>query len=300
MFKIDIHADDYAYSLNTSKDIIDCLKQGALDSISIICNTRYFDESMQMMYEEIVNLPFLPKMSIHLNLVEGETQSNLLPMSWAKLFFHSYWFGKSRIKNEIKSEIKKQIDKGQKAIDKCIEMAKKNNIEVKQKGIRLDSHVHTHLLPIVFSSLKELIEEEKYDIEYIRNPLEPIGPFFSESKLLSTYNIVNIIKNRILAFYSKKVDNYCDRKKLAKMYMWGLIMSSHMDFARIEVIYPRMVEKAEKDDRVLELLFHPGKADKDEYSKEMNEDYFRSFNSIDNRHIEKDAVLKMKELYEKE
>lgn len=300
MFKVDIHADDYGYSLNTSKDILDCLKQGCLDSISIICNTKYFDESMELMYKEIPNLASLPLMSIHLNLVEGNMTTGMLPMSWAKLFIHSYWFDRNKIKNIIKQELKYQIDKTQEAINKCIDIANINNVEVKQKAIRLDSHVHTHLLPVVFSALIELIEEEKYDIEYIRNPLEPINPFFRETKLLGTYSFVNIIKNRILAFYSKKVDNYCEQKKLAKMYMWGLIMSSHMDFARIKVIYPKMVDKACKDDRALELLFHPGKADQNEYSIEMNENYFRDFNSIDNRHIEKDAVLKMKELYEQE
>ena len=39
MTKIDIHADDYGYSLAVSRDILECMKAGCLDSISIICNT---------------------------------------------------------------------------------------------------------------------------------------------------------------------------------------------------------------------------------------------------------------------
>ena len=43
---VDIHADDYGYSLNTSKDILDCIKADNLDSFSIICNMPAFEESM--------------------------------------------------------------------------------------------------------------------------------------------------------------------------------------------------------------------------------------------------------------
>ena len=50
MKTVDIHADDYGYSINTSKDMLECMKAGALDSISIICNTKWFEYSMEMLY----------------------------------------------------------------------------------------------------------------------------------------------------------------------------------------------------------------------------------------------------------
>ena len=58
MKTVDIHADDYGYSINTSKDMLECMKAGALDSISIICNTKWFEDSMEMLYREIPHLPF--------------------------------------------------------------------------------------------------------------------------------------------------------------------------------------------------------------------------------------------------
>ena len=48
--------------------------------------------------------------------------------------------------------------------------------------------------------------------------------------------------------------------------------------------------------RRLEILFHPGKATKQEYSDEMNEDYFNNANSSNNRHIEKDAVMRIDDI----
>lgn len=296
MTTVDIHADDYAYSINTSKDMLECMKAGKLDSFSIICNTKWFDESMEMLYREIPDLPFLPLISVHLNIPEGASESDLIPMSWGRLFLSSYSFKRKKVKEELKKDLKKQIDTTQAAIDKCISIARENGIECHQKGVRLDSHIHTHLIPVVWDSLVEVIEEEKYDIEYIRNPKEPIGPFMKRISLWTSFGIVNFIKNRILMLYSKKCDRFCDAHHIDKIYMWGLMMSGHMDYERIEKIYPDMLKKAEKDGRKLELLFHPGKALPEEYSEEMDPNYFRDANLSENRHIEKNAVMNIKKI----
>lgn len=286
---IDIHGDDFGYSLNTSKDILDCMKKGCLDSISIISNTEAFEESVKMLYESIPSLPFLPLISVHINLPEG--RGEILPLSWGKLFFSN-----SKIKNDIKKEIRKQINTINEVINKCIEIASTNNIKHNQKGIRIDSHIHTHPIPIVWSSLIEVIEEEEYNIEYIRNPKEPIIPFIKHVDLIPTYGIKNLLKNRILMIYSRKIDKYCDLHKLKKMYMWGLTMSGHMDFDRIKKVYQDITEYASKHNRNLEILFHPGIALKEEYSDELNEDYFKNANLSDNRRIEKATVLKIREI----
>ena len=294
--KIDIHADDYGYSLDTSLDMLECMRAGRLDSFSIICNTKWFDESMQMLYREIPKLPFLPLISIHLNIPEGYSESELFPMSWGKLFLASYSPNRKKVKDELKKELKRQIFKTQSVINECIRIAHINHIPYQQRAIRLDSHIHTHLIPVVWDSLVEVIDEEDLNIEYIRNPKEPIFPFIKNTSLLPTYGIVNLIKNRILMMYSGKVDKYCKKHKIDKMYMWGLAMSGHMDYERIEKIFPDMVQIAQKNNRTLELLFHPGKATVQEYSEEMNPDYFRDANSSENRHIEKEAVMKMGKL----
>lgn len=288
---IDVHADDYAYSIHTSEDIIECLKEGKLNSFSIICNTSGFEKSMELLYSVIPSLPFLPNISIHLNLPEGKGITDLLPISWVRLFLASYSLDKNKVKEKLKKELKWQIDTTQKVIEKCIGIAKTNNIECKQKAIRIDSHIHTHPIPIVWESLLEVIEEEKYDIEFIRNPKEPIIPFLKKFSLIPSFGLANIIKNRILMFYSRKIDNYCDLHKIDKMYMWGLMMSGHMDFNRVKVLYGDISKKADVDNRKLELLFHPGMAKDNEYSEEMDKNYFVNANLSKYRHIEKHTVM---------
>ena len=289
--EIDVHADDYGYTVNTSKQILDCIKQGKLDSISIICNTKWFDESMRMLYEAIPSFSYLPLMSVHLNIPEGSFGSTEFPMKWEKLFLVSYSFHKKKIKDALKKELREQIEKTQKVIDTCIRIAKEADIPVGQKGLRLDSHTHTHLIPVVWEALTEVIQEEGYPIEFIRNPKEPILPFLKDPSLWPSYGIANIIKNRILMMYSRKVDRYCEDHGLKKVYMWGLMMSGKMDIERIKKILPDMAHKTKDDGRVLEVLFHPGQALKEEYDEKMNADFFREFNSSDNRDIERRSVM---------
>ncbi|MBR4461190.1 MAG: ChbG/HpnK family deacetylase [Erysipelotrichaceae bacterium] len=293
--KIDKHADDYAYSLNTSRDILECLSCGALDSISIICNTSQFEECMDLFYEAIPSFDHLPLLSVHLNLCEGFQSSELLPMSWGQLFLASYSLKRKKYKDILKQEIKRQLTETQKVIDRCIFIAKENNVPVYQNGLRIDSHIHTHPIPVVWESLIEVIEEEKLEVEYIREPSEPLSVYLKETILYPTYSLINIVKNRILRFYSHKIHRYLEKQKKQTMYLWGLVMSLHMDFDRIEVLWSAMKEKADHDGRDLELLFHPGTALQSEYSKEMNAKYFKDSNTSKNRGIEKESVLRIKE-----
>lgn len=299
---VDIHADDYGYTLNTSKDILELIKKGLLDSISIIPNTSYFDESMDLLYKEIPNLPFLPLISVHINLVEGYNLSNtsllsrdgINTSSWSDILIASIGGIKKELKNQLKKELKAQINKTDEVVSKCIEIAKKNNIPCEQKGIRIDSHTHTHSIPLVFDAIKEVIGEEHLNVEYIRNPKEPILPFITNIGL--SFKPINFIKNAILNVFSKNIDNYLDDKGIQKMYMWGLVMSGEMDFDRIQIIYPKMLDIVKKHNRNLEILFHPGLALESENVDELNKTNMKDFNMSHNRSIEKEAILKIKEI----
>lgn len=300
MNNIYIHADDYGYTLNTSKDILDCMKKGALDSVSIICNTSFFDESMELLYETIPSIPFLPLISVHLNFVEGFNLSDTKLLSrnginvasWLDILVASIGGMKKDLKTQLKKEIKAQINKTQEVVEKCIEIAEKNNISYKQKGIRIDSHTHTHSIPLVFEALEEVIREEGYHVEFIRNPKEPLSPFITNVGL--GFKPVNYVKNNILNFFSHKIDKYSKKNNLPVVNMWGLVMSGNMDIDRINKLLPKMIKSSKN--RTLEILFHPGLALKDEIREELNIENMNNFNMSSNRHIEKDAVLRIKSI----
>lgn len=308
MPKTDIHADDYALTVNTSKDMLFCMKKGKLDSISILSNMSCFQECMDLFYQAIPALPFLPKMSVHLNFVEGHSLAGAkevpllvkdggttIGLSWGGVFLLSYlpWM-RWDAKKQLKKEIKAQIEAVQAAVQHAMDIAKKHGIPCAQKRIRIDSHQHAHMIPVVWEALTDVIAEEKYDIEYIRNPKEMMGIFLAEFSLWKTYRPINFVKNRLLSLYSHRADRYAKAHDMEQMYLWGLIMSGHMDYDRIVRLYPKIAAKARKDNRVLEILFHPGLMLPEELSDEIGEGAAKDFYMRQDRHVEMKSLNQMK------
>ena len=293
---IDIHADDYALTVNTSKEMLECIREGKLDSISVVPNTGCFDECMEELYSAIPSMPFLPCMSVHINLVEGLSLTDsgfgpYLGFSWGQLFKYSYTLSESSsLRLGIKKEIAAQIERCMPAIEKCIKIAKENGVKCSQKGLRIDSHQHTHHLPVVWKSIISVIDENDYDVEYIRCSREPLLVFLSAPGLYTSYRPVNAVKNIILAMYAGKIDRYCEKKGLHKMYLWGLLMSGRMDRSRIDRLKKAMEKKAQAGGRDLEILFHPGRALPDEINNEINPAAAKEFYLSSNRSVEKDAL----------
>lgn len=307
MAKIDIHADDYALTVNTSRDMLDCMKAGKLNSISIVPNMSCFERCMNMLYEEIPQLPFLPLMSVHLDFVEGRSlagqkevplltkaDSDLMGLSWGGLFKLSYLpWKRQEAKGQIEKEIKAQIERVEAAVRVCMEIADKHQISCRQKGLRVDSHQHAHMIPVVWETLTEVLEQGNYKVEYIRNSKEVLGVFLSEKSLWKTYRPINFVKNRLLSVYSHRADGYMKAHGMEQMYLWGLIMSGRMDYGRIQKLYGAMRDKAQRDNRVLEILFHPGITLPEEVTEEIAKEAVETFYLLEDRHVEKEAVMKL-------
>lgn len=305
MSKPDIHADDYALTLNTSRDMLECMRAGRLDSISIVPNMSCFEECMDLFYGEIPKLPFLPLLSVHLDFVEGRSlagrektpdltkqDSDLMGLGWGGLFAASYLPHKrKRIKAQLRCEIRAQLAKAQGAIKKCMDIAAENGIPCRQKGLRIDSHQHAHMIPVVWEATLEVVREEGYTLEYIRNSKEVLGVFLTDVSLYGTYRPVNFVKNRLLSLYSHKADRFCKESGMKQMYLWGLVMSGRMDRERIERLYGKMKRKAERDGRTLEILFHPGITLPEEITPEIAKEAAADFYLCRDRHVEKEAVL---------
>lgn len=307
MERPDIHADDYALTKNTSRDMLDCMRAGRLDSISIVTNMSCFTSCMAMLYEEIPKFPFLPLLSVHLDFVEGRSLagsekapdlvkagSDLMGLGWGGLFAASYLPGKrKKIKAQLTCEIKAQLARGKQAVERCMELAEQAGIPCAQRALRIDSHQHAHMIPVVWEALLAAVREEGYQVEYIRNSREVLGIFLTDVSLYKTYRPINFVKNRLLSFYARRVDRYCRDNGLQRMYLWGLVMSGRMDRERIEKLYPKMRAKAERDGRRLEILFHPGLMLAEEISDEVAKEAVEEFYRREDRHVEKEAVLFM-------
>lgn len=301
---IEIHADDYALTVKTSEDILALMKEGILDGISVIPNTSCFDDCMSRLVESIPDLPFLPKMAVHLNLVEGLCLSDgdvsLTGYTWKSLFLVSFDPLKRRtVKGKLKREIEEQIKKGWTAINLCLKTARDMGIPCEQEKLRIDSHQHSHVIPVVWSALREVIRENGYDVEYIRDPGEPLRPFFKAHSLWKSYNLTNLAKNRILAMLSPKVQNLDKKEGRPPMYLWGLMMSGRMDARRVSKLFPLITAAAKRDDVNLEILFHPGRMGEHELTDEIPVSSAQSFYLSTNRDMEKAGARKCRALVDR-
>lgn len=313
MIELDVHADDYALTVHTSQDILECMRKGKLDSISVLTNMSCSGKCMDMLVEAIPELPFLPQMSVHLDFVEGKclAGSNEVPLlakkgsdridlSWGSLFLLSFHPGKRKAaKEQLKKEIKAQIAVGWREITRCMEEARKHHIPCKQKKLRIDAHQHAHMIPVVWEALTEVIAEENYEVEYIRNSKELLGVFLADFSLWKTYRPINFVKNRLLYLFSFKVDRYVEEHSMQQMYLWGLVMSGRMDYDRIVRLYPAMMSKAGKAHRTLEFCIHPGRMLDEEVTEEVGQSAAEDFYLRSDRQVEKDAVMRLSQLEEK-
>ncbi len=297
---IDIHADDYALTVRTSEEMLALMRDGVFDSISIITNMSCHDDCIRRLIRDIPDLPFLPSMSVHLNIVEGlslsKNDGSLITTTWKSLFFASFIpLYRNAVKCRIKDEISAQIEKGWNSIEACIKASEENNVPCGQKSLRIDSHQHTHMIPVVRDALIECLKEKGLKTEYIRNSMEPLAPFFENKNTRKSYRAVNIVKNRLLWFLGRM--SCCDRIASDRaMYLWGLIMSGKMDADRVSELYNSVLSKANSDGKDLEVLFHPGRMGTEEMCSEIPESSAVDFYLSKNRDVEKTGARRCREL----
>lgn len=289
---VDIHADDFALSEKSDRDILQLCAEGKLDSISIIPNLECFETAVAkfLSVQEESDKKIL--VSVHLNFMEGKccAEKSLLPdlidsegfftASWGKLFIWNYIpFIRKKIKIQLKKEILAQIKK-------CIAA----NV-IDKNAIRIDSHQHPHMIPVVFEALKETVLELENDgckIEYIRNTQDPIL-LYGGKDIFS----MNTIKCLILNFYSQKVKKYLVSKKLPVNYLCGVYFSGKMD-SRLKKVLPKFIKKAETQERIIELLFHPGTMLRSELTSEFKKEGFNEFHLSESRKTEYNIVNEVK------
>lgn len=286
---IDIHADDFGESVHASADILDCIRAGKLDSISVLCNMSCFEECVGLYRAMPVEQTASVKISVHINLMEGSslTEPGSLPdltdrqghfcCSWGKLFVHSFLPGQKKWKAQLKREIRAQIGAVRAAF-------------LRMGALRIDSHQHTHMIPLVAKALFEVLEEEGWETEYIRDAAEPLFVFLRRPSLYKTYRPVNFLKNLVLNFCSRLLQRRFDKYGFAPMCLWGLIMSGEMDEKRVRLLLPDMRRFAQRHGKRLEILFHPGSVLLEEIGEEFSQAEAVAFHVSPKREIEKQTV----------
>ncbi len=294
---MDYHGDDYGISMNNAKRMLELIKAGKLDSISAIPNMTTTDEALKKLNEEWDSLTHKPLISIHINIVDGFSLSDIeedfftykvegtgsehkyvFHTPWARLFLKTLIPGSSRerIRGVLKEEIKKQIDNVYPKLPKGCKL-------------RIDAHQHTQMIPVVFDAVMDAVDDLKLndDLEFVRISREPMLPFMP---VFGTIPPVSIIKNILLNMLSGRNEKILDKRGIDHGLLWGLLMTGRMDRERVNKLLPALKKYAQKKGMAMEVLFHPGIVAEEEKYGEYGPDDLEHFYSK-NRDVEYDAVM---------
>jgi predicted glycoside hydrolase/deacetylase ChbG (UPF0249 family) len=271
---INIHADDWGISDEITDNILDCINNGIVNSISIVNNTNSFDYSMN----QLKNLNKDIRLNLHLNLVEGfpitsksEIPNLINKNGEFKFTFLELWLKyltssiikRKRIRHQIKTEIECQIKK----------YCNHFNNEI---PLRIDSHMHFHMIPFVFDVLLEL--SEVYKIEFIRIPRELR---YYNSATNKNYLSSNLIKNVLLNCLAKHSLVKLKKRNIQwNQYFIGVLATGDVSIDDIDSALKTINKKGKA--KSVDILFHPGGV-KDSKSitwtnKKMFLDYYSSIN----------------------
>lgn len=260
------HADDFGANTEISEHILDCYREGALNSLSVLPNSSSLDACMELFspYRGQIHV------SIHFNLAEGHCLTDpaeapwlvdgrgMFAVSFFKVLMLSFTGKRKELKRQIKTEMRAQLERMLPYVD----------------TLRLDSHQHYHMIPVVLESILEAVSElpqtqagkrwlasslsHRAEIEFIRIPAEPLLPFLKQPAFYRTYRPINFVKNIVLnvlnVMDSRLLAAYRDRSAV----FFGILLSGGMDLERVAKLLPSFERIAKRRGLPLEVLCHPG------------------------------------------
>lgn len=251
------HADDFgitdaqAHAIIALSDV--CGGRGALDSISVCANSPAFEKAAALA------APFVMRGSlhagVHLNLVEGRPCSDptSLPLlvgprgtfchDFVGLLRLSQGPRRDDLRREIERETAAQIRRFLKAFP---------NLDSR---LRIDSHQHTHAIPLVFDACLAAADGCGCTLEHVRTPVEPLAPHLTSMQTLKRIPPINLAKDALLALLWHR-----NRGKLPigcrTSLFCGVVLSGRMERVDADLLstFQTLAKRRNLD---LEMLFHP-------------------------------------------
>lgn len=282
--KIFVHADDFGISDEISNNILDTIQNGVTNSISIVTNTDSFQENAEKI-KAFQNLT----QTLHINIVEGKPLASKSEIpdivnqdGEFKYSFFTLWLKYVFASKEKKGEFREQL-----GIEIAYQIQRYMSI-FETKELRVDSHMHLHMIPFVFDLLLEMAKE--YPIKHIRIPCEKrYIDRFSWRKYIS----VNLVKHVLLNFLSNinapKLKEYGINRN---DFFIGVLSTGNCGYHDLK----SGLEVIRRGGTVgsVEVLFHPGGIRSSKSATWTSKQNFKSYYSSPNRSSEKRVLMDFK------
>ena len=243
-------ADDYGISANSNERIKICLENGVLNKVSVLPNGETTSIKQHLSGEET-------SLSLHINLVEGYplsdssdvdlliSENGYFKYSFMGLFLLSLSSKKRELEKQLYKELQNQIRFWKQTMGE-------------KTAVSIDSHQHTHMIPLIFKTLMRVIKDEKLNVECIRIPAEPISPYLFTPSLYLSYRPVGLVKQWILKILAFANRIELKKSELSYSYFMGVMFSGRLTEKKIKKLLPRYLKLAKKNNKNIEIGFHPG------------------------------------------
>ena len=276
-------ADDYGISEGANSRIENCLENGVLNKISVLPNGKVLDLKKRLSDKDAI-------LSLHINLVEGRPLSNpddvdllvsesgYFKYSFIGLFFLSISNKRKEFEKQVYTEIQSQIKFWKTAMGE-------------DTFISIDSHQHTHMIPLIFKTLMRVIEDEGLTVQSIRIPAEPISPYVFTPSLYFEYNLIGLIKQWLLKTFALVNRRELKTSKIQSAYFMGILFSGKLNETRIRKLLPHYLKLANKYNKNIEIGFHPGYVKSEEKLIDGNRQDFSKFYYSPWRNTEYNTLL---------
>ena len=276
-------ADDYGISTCGNRRIENCLENGVLNKVSVLPNGEISDFKQRLSDENTT-------LSLHINLVEGRplscpndidlliSDNGYFKYSFIGLFFLSISNKRKEFEKQVYTELQSQIKFWKKAMGENI-------------SVSIDSHQHTHMIPLIFKTLMRVIEDEGLNVEYMRIPAEPIAPYIFTPSLYFEYNPIGLIKQWLLKTFALLNRRKFKKSKIQSAYFMGIMFSGKLNEERIRKLLPHYLKLAKKHNKNIEFGFHPGYIKDTEKLLDGSRQDFRKFYLSAWRNIEHETLL---------
>lgn len=243
-------ADDYGISTYGNIRIENCLENGVLNKVSVLPNGKVSDFKKRFSDKDAM-------LSLHINLVEGRPLSNPndidLLVSESGYFKYSFIGLLALSLSPKRKKLEKQVYKEIQSQIKFWKTDMGENISVS-----IDSHQHTHMIPLIFKTLMRVIADEGLNVQSIRIPAEPISPYVFTPSLYFEYNLIGLIKQWLLKTFALVNRRELKNSKIQSAYFMGILFSGKLNETRIRKLLPHYIRLAKKHNKDIEIGFHPG------------------------------------------
>jgi predicted glycoside hydrolase/deacetylase ChbG (UPF0249 family) len=283
--QIVVSADDFGLSDGITMNILDAVDNGLVTSVSIIANGIGFDRAIRE-YQSRSRL----HLAVHLNLMEGRS---LLPgpelpdlvdgrgmfrqsfQSLCLLYLRSDDARRASLREQVRAEFRAQLER----VTSCVGS---------RNGLRVDSHLHVHMIPFVFDELLELHDE--FELAYVRCLAESFFLAIDGFDSLRNYAGSNIVKHALLRTLARRARTRLQSRGISHCrHFVGVLFSGNMRERAVSAALARLADRCGKDE-IVEILFHPGGAAPLEASLWNGKPAFRSVYYSDWRSRERETL----------